>query len=214
MNERKRFYISCGLLVILLLASIGYLKSKRERSASLPTHLENLGGSGSPEFTELHHEASNSAVLHPSKEPTPLVSPNSRQLAEPVFSGDEMSVIDTSTEYVNLPTAGNLFIVTGIVVNKSSQTIDYMRVECMLYDVKGGILDKISLMPGKTIEEQEMKGSTLTQLQNALSLWDAKEIEAFKIMSGASLPFMFIFRKPPRNVANFGLRCIRKSREP
>ena len=207
MDERKRFYISCGLLVLVLLVSIGYLRSNRTKSATPSTEGEPLRGGEVILSGDRNQRVSAVAVAESGKRTTSKFSPTPVEEVQNTLDNHEVSITELNGEYAESREAGKLFIVSGKILNRSSQPIEHIKVECSLYDQKRNEIDALALRPGKMIEYEQINNLSFTQLQNALSIWLPEEIERFKIDPGGKIPFMIVFRKPPKDVFDFRVRC-------
>jgi hypothetical protein len=209
MDERKRFYISCGLLLLLLLASVGYMKAKRGKPEIPPTEVAELRGGGVDLMRERNQGAPDSAVAESEKRISSKFSVTSPEVVQNTFDDNEVHIVELKGQYEESREAGKLFIVSGKIINRSWQTIEHIKVECSLHDRKGNEMDRIAVRPGKIIEYEEINDLSLIQSQNALSLWLPEEIEKFKINHADIIPFMLIFRKPHKDVFDFRVRCTR-----
>jgi predicted Zn finger-like uncharacterized protein len=118
--------------------------------------------------------------------------------AKPAY--DVREVKSTVHEYA---VAGNLFVVSGTVVNVGNGTSRGIRMRAVLFGGDNQVLVENSSLAGNLIDEPTLRHMIRNPIEVYLKMEHREEGDNRDIPPGKSLPFMVVFFNPPGKIGNF-----------
>jgi predicted Zn finger-like uncharacterized protein len=105
--------------------------------------------------------------------------------------------------FVESNTAGQVFVIKGMVTNNYPTPRSYVLVKGSIQDDKGKIVKTAQAYAGNSFSEKEiMKMSSADLAKGQENRSGQKEINV-NIPSGGTIPFMIVFEKLPENISEF-----------
>jgi predicted Zn finger-like uncharacterized protein len=108
-------------------------------------------------------------------------------------------------------TAGQLFVVKGIVVNNYSSSRSYILVKGSILDDKGNVVRTKLAYAGNTFTDDEIKQLSQDRINQAMRNRPGKGELNLNIQPQAAIPFMLIFDKLPDNLSEFTVEAVSSS---
>lgn len=133
-------------------------------------------------------------------------------LPEPVASFTDLDrrfQLDAVRQYfVKNEHHGECLVVEGRVVNAGAEPVDLVEIEVSLLDAAGKSLASKRALGGVTLAISQLETFTDTDIE-ALLQDEAGILSANRnVRSGGNVPFMLVFFKPPKDVAEFAIRVV------
>ena len=119
-----------------------------------------------------------------------------------------LSFKNVSGKYYRSIKAGNLFCIQGIVLNNYSEIRSFIHVKGSLLDEKGVAVKQKLAFAGNTFSENELKGMSLEEINQALANQTGKVNANVNIKPQASVPFMIVFEDLPDNLSEFTVEAV------
>jgi len=104
--------------------------------------------------------------------------------------------------------AGNLFVVSGTVVNVGKGTSHGIQMRAVLLGEDNQILMENSSLAGNLIDESTLPHMKRDSIEGYLKMEHKEEGENRDIPPGKSLPFMVVFFDPPGKIGSFTVRAV------
>jgi predicted Zn finger-like uncharacterized protein len=130
-------------------------------------------------------------------------APQASAAARPVYDVREMK----STAHEKT-VAGNLFMVSGTVVNVGKGTSRGIRMRAALLGEDNQVLMENSSLAGNMIDEPTLRHMKRNPIEAYLKMHHREEGEHRDILPGKSLPFIVVFFDPPGKIGSFTVHAI------
>lgn len=113
--------------------------------------------------------------------------------------------------FVESKTAGQLFVIKGMVTNEYPKSRSFILVKGAILDDKGKVVKTRMAYAGNAFTEQELHNMTLEQINTALKNRLGKRNMNVNIQRGASIPVMIVFSDLPDNLSEFTVEAVSSS---
>lgn len=104
--------------------------------------------------------------------------------------------------------AGNLFVVSGTVVNVGKGPSRGIDVRATLFGEDNKVLMENSSIAGNLIDEPTLRHMNRNPIEAGLKMEHRERGEHRDILPGDSLPFMVVFFDPPGKIVSFTVRAV------
>lgn len=104
--------------------------------------------------------------------------------------------------------AGEIFIVSGDVLNKSGRVLTSLRVRCTVYDAAGQVLAQRTVYCGNSLSREQLAGMPFSELEKSMVRQFGDSLENLDVAPGKSIPFMAVFKGVPGGAANYGADVV------
>jgi len=130
-------------------------------------------------------------------------APQASAAARPAYDVREMK----STAHEKA-VAGNLFVVSGTVVNVGKGTSRGIQMRAALLGEDNQVLMENSSLAGNLIDEPTVRHMNRNPIDVYLKMEHREEGEHRDILPGKSLPFMVVFFDPPGKIGSFTVHAV------
>ncbi len=113
--------------------------------------------------------------------------------------------------FVESNTAGQLFVIKGLVLNEYPKPRSYIRLKGSIQDDKGKIVKTAEAFAGNSFSDKEIREMPLADLQTRQQNRSGDKAANVNIPSGGSIPFMIVFEKLPENISEFTVEAVSSS---
>jgi len=110
--------------------------------------------------------------------------------------------------FVESNTAGQLFVIKGMVTNKYPKPRSYILLKGSIQDDKGKIVKTAVAYAGNNFSEKEIREIPLADLKKRQENRSGDEERNVNIPSEGTIPFMIIFEKLPENITEFTVEAV------
>jgi hypothetical protein len=104
--------------------------------------------------------------------------------------------------------AGNLFVVSGTVMNVGKGTSQGIRMRAALLGEDNQVLMENSSLAGNLIDERTLLHMSRNPIDVYLKMEHREEGEQRELLPGKSLPFMVVFFDPPEKIGYFTTHAV------
>lgn len=110
--------------------------------------------------------------------------------------------------HVESNTAGQLFVIKGMVKNNYPKPRSYILLKGSIQDDKGRIVKTAMVYAGNVFSEKEIREMPLADLEKGQENRSGDEETNVNIPSEGTIPFMIIFEKLPENITHFTVEAV------
>lgn len=110
--------------------------------------------------------------------------------------------------FVESNTAGQLFVIKGMVTNNYPKPRSYILVKGSIQDDKGKTVKTTMAYAGNGFSEKEIREMPLADLEKGQGNRSGDEEANVNIPSEGTIPFMIIFEKLPENITEFTVEAV------
>jgi len=110
--------------------------------------------------------------------------------------------------FIRSDTAGQLFVVKGMVTNNYPMGRRFINIKGSLLDDKGQVIKTKLIYAGNTFSEEQLKELPLKELGKGLRNRMGQGKMNFNIKPGGIIPFMIIFENLPENLSEFTVEAV------
>ena len=110
--------------------------------------------------------------------------------------------------FVESNTAGQLFVIKGMVINNYPKPRSYILVKGSIQDYKGKTVETAVAYAGNSFSEKEIREMSSADLAKEQENRSGDEETNVNIPSGGTIPFMIVFEKLPENIAEFTVEAV------
>ena len=115
--------------------------------------------------------------------------------------------------FVQSNTAGQLFIIKGMVTNNYPKPRSFIRVKGSIQDDKGKTVKMQEVYAGNTFREEQIREKPLEELQGGLKNRFGRGRMNFNLQTGGTIPFMIILENLPENISEFTVEAVSSTPE-
>ncbi len=115
--------------------------------------------------------------------------------------------------FVESNTAGQLFVIKGMVTNNYPKPRSYVLVRGSIQDDKGKIVQTAVAYAGNNFSEKEIREMSSSDLKKGQENRAGNKETNVNIPSGGTIPFMIVFEKLPENISEFTVEAVSSSPE-
>ena len=115
--------------------------------------------------------------------------------------------------FVQSNTAGQLFIIKGMVTNNYPKPRSFIRVKGSIQDDKGKTVKMKEVYAGNTFTEEQIREKPLQELQGGLENRFGRGRMNFNLQTGGTIPFMIILENLPENISEFTVEAVSSTPE-
>jgi predicted Zn finger-like uncharacterized protein len=117
-------------------------------------------------------------------------------------NGAEIRALDGA--YLVNGEAGELFAITGEVVNTSGRAMTALRVKGTVYDGAGQVLAQRTVYCGNTLSREQLASLPFAELEKAMGRQFGDSLANLDVAPGKTIPFVVVFKGVPGGGAKFG----------
>jgi predicted Zn finger-like uncharacterized protein len=139
----------------------------------------------------------------------PFLQGGSREIGDPGVR--RLSFRAIAGHFVESSTAGQLFVVKGMVVNNYSSSRSYLLVKGSILDDKGNVVRTKLAYAGNNFTDDEIKQLSQDRINQAMRNRPGKGDMNLNVQPQAAIPFMLIFEKLPDNLSEFTVEAVSSS---
>ncbi|MBN2427217.1 MAG: zinc-ribbon domain-containing protein [Deltaproteobacteria bacterium] len=110
--------------------------------------------------------------------------------------------------YVFNQEAGQMFVISGIAVNKFSEARSGISVKGILYDEKGRELRQQTVFCGNPFEKDALNDMPYKTIEENMNNQFGTTFSNLNIAPGKEIPFSIVFRNLPENLAEFSVEVV------
>jgi predicted Zn finger-like uncharacterized protein len=110
--------------------------------------------------------------------------------------------------FVKSNTAGQLFVIKGMVTNNYPKPRSYILVKGSIQDDKGKVVKTAVAYAGNSFSEKEISEMSSADLAKGQKNRSGDKESNVNIPSGGTIPFMIVFEKLPENITEFTVEAI------
>ena len=110
--------------------------------------------------------------------------------------------------FIESDTAGQLFVIRGMVRNDYPEPRNYILLKGSIQDDTGKIVKTSTAYAGNSLLDKEIKVKSIAELKEVQKNRLGHEKTNVNIPSGGTIPFMIIFDKLPENMALFTVEAL------
>jgi predicted Zn finger-like uncharacterized protein len=110
--------------------------------------------------------------------------------------------------FIESDTAGQLFVIKGMVTNNYPEPRNYILIKGSVQDDMGKIVKTDTAYAGNSLLEKEIRVKSIAELNETQKNRLGHEKTNVNIPSGGSIPFMIVFDKLPENMAEFTVEAL------
>jgi hypothetical protein len=114
----------------------------------------------------------------------------------------------TTHHYRSNAEAGSILIVTGRVENHFPDRRSYIKVKAVLKDTRGTVVAEREAFAGNYLTETELTTLPISEILARLALRGGQNSANINILPGSSVPFMLVFDKLPKDLAEYVVECV------
>jgi predicted Zn finger-like uncharacterized protein len=139
----------------------------------------------------------------------PVLKGGSREIGDPGVR--RLSFRAIAGHFAESSTAGQLFVVKGMVVNNYSSSRSYILVKGSILDDKGNVVRTKLAYAGNNFTDDEIKQLSQDRINQAMRNRPGKGDMNLNVQPQAAIPFMLIFEKLPDNLSEFTVEAVSSS---
>ena len=110
--------------------------------------------------------------------------------------------------FVESDTAGQLFVIKGMVTNNYPKPRSYVLVKGSIQDDMGKIVKTALAYAGNSFSEKEIREMSSADLAKRQENRSGDKETNVNIPSGGTIPFMIVFEKLPENITEFTVEAV------
>lgn len=114
-----------------------------------------------------------------------------------------LEIVDAEQFFIKNDEVGDLLVIKGSIINKSTNTLDLIKLEANLIDEENVRLDTRQQLIGNSLTEFQLKNLKKEEIEKALENPVGITAENTMISPGSKVPFMVIFYNVPENVVDY-----------
>jgi hypothetical protein len=135
--------------------------------------------------------------------------PSLNQKDDPGVS--RLSFKKVSGAYLKSRTAGQLFVIKGLVTNNYPSSRSYILLKGTILDNSGEVVTTKLAYAGNTFREDQIKMMSSDELNQAMKNRSGRKGMNEDIKPGKAIPFVIIFENLPYDVGEFTVEAVRSS---
>ncbi len=120
----------------------------------------------------------------------------------------KISIEDVKQYFVKNEKIGNILVIEGRAVNNFDKPKDLIKIEASLFDNKGNIVAKKTILCGNKVSLFQLQSWPEKRLEKELNSKVGILMKNTNIPPGGSVDFMILFYNPPNGVAEYGLQVV------
>lgn len=120
----------------------------------------------------------------------------------------EISLEELKQYTVENDKIGKILVIEGKAVNNFNVPKELIKIEATLYDNKGNVIEKKSILCGNKVSLFQLQSWNKEQLEKELNSKVGVLMKNTNIQPGGSVEFMILFYNPPQNVYEYGVKVI------
>jgi len=110
--------------------------------------------------------------------------------------------------FIESNTAGQLFVIKGMVTNNYPKPRSYVLVKGSIQDDKGKTVQAAVAYAGNSFSEKEIREISSSDLKKGQENRAGDKETNVNIPSGGTIPFMIVFEKLPENISEFTVEAV------
>jgi predicted Zn finger-like uncharacterized protein len=142
---------------------------------------------------------------HPDEALSFLSASNIRKLWQRHAIEAEFGKEELKGYYKDLPTGRRMFVIQGLVVNRSPAARSFIRVEGQLYGKDGKAVASKTVYCGNVLSDKDLAGLPVQTIESRLQNQMGEAFNNVDIAPGARVQFMVVFPSPPPGVEKFSV---------
>jgi hypothetical protein len=107
-------------------------------------------------------------------------------------------------EFIANRETGEIFVISGEVVNISRKPLTAVQVRGAFYDNQGKVLLERTVYCGNVIKPREMAYQPFSSMEKKMKTQFGDGLANLDVPPGKGVPFMIVFREVPKGTRNFG----------
>jgi hypothetical protein len=126
------------------------------------------------------------------------------------LTGKDAPMVNTGIDFVNVKEkfvknwiVGDIMVIQGTAVNKSSKPVSLLKIKARLLDQSGQFIAESSSYAGDIFTEEEILNLTEQEILAKLAFSGGSEYPNRDIAPDASIPFLIVFIKPPPKASEY-----------
>ncbi|UCF56696.1 MAG: zinc-ribbon domain-containing protein [Deltaproteobacteria bacterium] len=142
----------------------------------------------------------------------PFLKPSEKQeITDPGVA--RLSFKAVTGSFIQSNTAGQLFVIKGMVTNDYPKPRSFIRIKGSILDDKGETVKMKTVYAGNTFTEKQIKEKPLEELQEGLKNRFGGARMNFNLQTGGTIPFMIILENLPENISEFTVEFVSSTPE-
>ena len=133
-------------------------------------------------------------------------SPGEQESSDPGVM--RLSFRAVTGSFVESNTAGQLFVIKGMVTNNYPKPRSYILVKGSIQDDKGKTVKTAMAYAGNNFSEKEIREMSSADLEKGQGNRSGNEETNVNIPSEGTIPFMIIFERLPENITEFTVEAV------
>lgn len=122
-----------------------------------------------------------------------------------------LSFKDVAGSFVDSKTAGQLFVIRGMVTNNYPKGRSFILIRGSILDDKGKVVKRQMAYAGNAFSDQQLQDMTVDQINKELKIRPGKGNMNVGVKPGASIPVMVVFSELPDNLSEFTVEAVSSS---
>ncbi|MFC1494709.1 DUF3426 domain-containing protein [Thermodesulfobacteriota bacterium] len=114
-----------------------------------------------------------------------------------------LEIADYKGNYLLTGKSGQLYIITGNIINKYSTSRSHILLKGIIEDENKKPIKSKLAYAGNTFSEHELKGMTREEIEKSMANKAGKNNSNLNVEPNTSVPFMIIFFNLPDNISDF-----------
>ena len=116
-----------------------------------------------------------------------------------------LGITELKGAFVDSQSLGRLFVIRGMVVNRSTKHRGSIMVRATILDDKGRAVRSAQSYAGNTIEDSELAKADMPGILSLMGNKTGKDNVNVSVAPGAAIPFMVVFESLPDNLSEFAV---------
>lgn len=118
-------------------------------------------------------------------------------------SAGKINFVEVKERFRKSNVSGELLVISGLAMNEYDHPVSRVKLRAKIFDKAGVVLGVVDTYAGNLLTENELDRLNVEQMMEILLIPQGRDIANMNIHSRASIPFMFIFLNPPKEVDEF-----------
>ncbi len=110
--------------------------------------------------------------------------------------------------FVSSPSAGELFVIRGMVQNNYPKKRSFILLKGSLLDDKGRVVKRKLAYAGNSFKDEQIKELSLEKMSKAMRNRYGTGRNNFNVRPGAFVPFTIVFEELPENLSEFTVEAV------
>lgn len=130
-----------------------------------------------------------------------LISPSNQPLSKTSVASSSKPIVrivdNTKAYFLENASAGQIFVVSGEVVNDSKKPVSFILLKGKLFTTDNQVAQSQSSYCGNVISRQNLIQQPVTDIQNQMMNREGNDLQNVHIPPGGKVPFMIVFHNLP-----------------